>query len=289
MNTLNRNYKVKRILNNSSLIASDLFFEVVIMGKGIAFGLKPNDTLKRGVEYDKMYKLLTQTNEFNRIINGFDDHIVDMVMDTVAAIGSHGYRELQTQHFITLSDHLAAAYTRILRGEPIVSFFSLEIKALYPQSYDRAVELAKTIESKHDLKIPEAELTYIALHIENLTSKHASTQLDALNVLIGDINELLDLTYHVKFDRNTVHYSRFLTHIRFIIEGALANKRTLSSGVNEALISAYPTHVEIAGKIIEMINKEMNIQLDNNELSYLVIHLVNILGDPIEYDENPSQ
>ncbi|QIK68941.1 PRD domain-containing protein [Erysipelothrix sp. HDW6C] len=278
MNT-SKNFTIKRILNNSSLVGSDSISEIVIMGKGIGFGYKAGDVLPQGTPYDKAYKLSNQTNEFNRIINGFDDEIVAMVMDTIQLISEYGVNKFTTPDLITLADHLAATYTRIIKDEAINSFFSHEIRALYPDAYEKSKTLCSSISEKYSIIIPDAEVSYIALHIQNISDKLTRENLDKLNGIVWEIEQLITKKYELELNKDTVHYSRFLTHIRFIIESALSNKKALNEQVNTLLISSYKKQAEIAEDIIGIIEKEMNIHMEKEELAYIVIHLVNIIGE----------
>ena len=41
-----KDYQIRHILNNSSIIVDGYFTEKILMGKGIGFGHKPDDTLQ---------------------------------------------------------------------------------------------------------------------------------------------------------------------------------------------------------------------------------------------------
>ena len=277
MNQLKKNYKVKKVLNNSSLVVNDFLYEIIILGRGVAFGKKEGDTLLKDTPYDKMYKLSTQTSEFNRIINGFDSEIVEMVMETIHLITEHDQNSFTTNNLISLADHLAAAYTRIQKGEAIQTFFTHEIKALYPVSYEKAKILCDTITEKYGLEIPLAEVTYIALHIQNLNFSKSAVDVNILNGIIFDIENLMTHEFKVNIDKDSTHYARFITHIRFIIESAMSNKKALNADVNRLIIESYKDEVIMAKAIIKIIETDLKLELAKEELSYIVIHLVNII------------
>lgn len=277
MNHLEKTYKVKKVLNNSSLIVNDFLYEIVILGRGIGFGKKEGDQLPKYTPYDKMYKLSTQTTEFNRIINGFDSDIVEMVMETIHLITEHDQNTFTTNNLISLADHLAAAYTRIQKGEAILTFFTHEIKALYPVSYEKAKILCDTITIKYGLEIPLAEVTYIALHIQNLDFSKSTVDVNVLNGIIFDIENLMSHQFKVNLDKDSTHYARFITHIRFIIESAMSNKKALNDEVNRLIIESYKDEVIMAEEIIKIIESDLGVELAREELSYIVIHLVNII------------
>lgn len=276
MKVTTKNYKIKKILNNSSLIVSDAFHEIVFIGKGIAFGLTTKEVLKKGTQYDQKYQSSNRLNQFSTLISGYSDLIIQMVMDTIQMIVANDNSEFRNRDLISISDHLAATYARIQKGEPIKSFFSFETKVLYPDVYEKAMRIAKVLELKYDIDIPEAEVSYIALHMQNLKSDKARENVEILTMIISDIYDLLTIEYKINLEQNSNNYLRFLTHLRFLVEGALNNKILLTTEVSDVLTKSYPLHTEIARKIIVILTEHLNIALSEKEMYYIIIHLVNI-------------
>lgn len=276
MPLLKKDLEIKKVLNNSSLIATDLFNEYVLMGRGIAFGKKESQTLSKGTEFDKMYKLSMRSTEFNRIVNGYDSDIVDRVMGTIHLITAHDNDTFTGTKLVSLADHLAGTFLRIERDEPIKSFFTHEIKALYPVSYDKSLEICNTVEELYKVEIPDTEVSYIALHIENLNVKNG-LKVDLLNSIIFEVEDLIVRQNGYTIDKDSIHYSRFITHIKFIIESYMSNKKPLGEDVSGILKQTFVNQAAIADGIVSIIEHELNISLDSQESTYLLIHLINII------------
>ena len=277
--TTKKNFKVKKILNNSSIIVSDMYKEFVIISKGIGFGLAQNKTLPKGTPYERVYKFSPGVNQFSRLTNGYDDTIIEIVMDTIQLIVEYDINKMQGSDLLSISDHLAAAYTRIVNGEAIKSFFSYEIRALYPESFQKSDRICKKIEAKYDIEIPLAEISYIALHIQNLHSDESKQAIDNLNIIILDIYALLCDRYGFSIAHDDLNYLRFITHLRFLVEGAMRKKRHLTQNVNDALFDSYPQFVKITDEIIEIIESVLKIELSKQENTYILLHLVNLLDE----------
>lgn len=276
MKQTEKSYKIKKILNNSSLIVNDFFHEIVFIGKGIAFGLAPRDILPKGTAYEQRYQSSNRFNQFSTLMSGYSDLTIQLVMDTIQLIVSFDVAEFKNNDLLSISDHLAATYTRIQNGEAIHSFFSFEIKALYPDSYEKAEIIAQKISLKYNIVIPEAELSYIALHIQNLNSETARRNVELLTIIVSDIYDLLSVKYHVNLEANSTNYLRFLTHIRFLVEGALNQKSPLNDDVNQVLLKTYPKHAQVSHEIVQIIENHLNIALSEKETFYILIHLVNV-------------
>ncbi|MDH6365924.1 MULTISPECIES: PRD domain-containing protein [Breznakia] len=275
MQQTTKNYKVKKVLNNSSLIVHDRFREYVIIQKGIGFGIKADMQIKKGTPYERMYSSPLGSNQFSNVVNGFNDEIISIVMDTVQLIVAYEENGVNHTTFVTLANHLAATYTRILNGEAIKQFFSYEIKALYPESYDKAQKISQAIYRKHELMIPDAEVSYIALHIQNIQSGEKS--IDLLNAIISEVYDLLTITYKFDIKNDDLNYLRFITHLRFLVEGTEQEKRQLNEHVNDALVKSYPEYTGICDDILQIIEDLTGVKLAKQERVYILIHLVNML------------
>ncbi len=274
-----KNYKIKRILNNSSIIVDGLITEQILMGKGIGFGFKPGDTLPFGTEYEKSYQLLANTSNFHRIINGYDEKTVEMVMDTIREIARHNQGEFTTQHLVTIADHLAAMFERIKVGEAIYSFFSVETKTIYPDSFKRALEIADIIDKEHKVELPEAEIAYIALYLENLNNGKNKKEVEQMSAILTEINELFERDVEHNIDKESLAYSRFLTHIHILVKAEKFKKANLSPAINNAILQTYAKYRTISEEIIKIIESEINRDLGDHELVYIVIHLVNLFEE----------
>lgn len=271
-----KDYKILRVLNNSSIIIESYMTEKILMGKGIGFGFKPGDVLPKGTSYDKSYKLLSKAHEFQRIINGYDDKIVYMVMDTIQQIMVHNSSEFTTNDLVTLADHLAAMFLRISKGEAVISFFAQETKTLYPQSFKKAQQITDIIFERYEVYIPEAEIAYIALYIQNLLSTKSKQEVEMMNSIIVRLNELLEEYESLRIDKDSVAYSRFLIHIHMLLGSSQFNKAPLNSAINNAILNSYPKYTEISKKILAMLEDESKLKLSEAEISYIVIHLINL-------------
>ncbi len=273
-----KKYKILHILNNSSIIVDGLFTEKILMGKGIGFGRRPGDSLPMGSEYEKSYQLLAKTNDFFRIVNGYDENIVVMVMDTIQQMMNRNSTDFTTEDLVIIADHLAAMFVRVLKGEAILSFFSKETETLYPESFCKAEEIAEIIENEHNVVIPEAEIAYIALYLENMRGNKTKIEVEQLSSILVQLDELFSQEKYDNFDKDSLAYSRFLIHIRLLVQSEHFRKSSLSPVISNAVLTTYTEYKQLSEKIIEIIENEVDHKLNKAELVYLIIHLVNLFS-----------
>lgn len=271
-----KSYVIRRILNNSSIVVDGFLTERILVGKGIGFNRKVSDTLPIGTYYEKTYQLLDKASDFRRIINGYDESIVEMVMDTVHQIMKSNSGEFTMNDLVTIADHLAAMFVRVLNGEAILSFFSQETKTLYPDSFQKAEAIAAIIQKDYQVQIPKAEIAYIALYIENLNGAKSKKEVEQLSAILMNMNELFESESNFEIDKNSMVYSRFLIHIHLLVNSSGFRKTTLNPAINTAILTTYPQYKVLAEKIIIIIEDEIEKTLSESELIYLIIHLVNL-------------
>lgn len=271
-----KDYTIKHILNNNSVIVDGYLNETILIGKGLGFGRKANEILESGVEYEKQYQLLNKASEFSRIVNGYDERIVEMVMDTIQQIMSQNSDEFTMNDFVTIADHLAAMFERVLKGEAILSFFSHETRTLYPASFAKANDIARLIDEDHGVSLPEAEIAYIALYLENLISSKSKKEVEKMSVIIESIRDILEEQNALIIDKELLAYSRFLIHINMIVKSSTFTKSSLSPTISKAILSTYTEYAKIGKQIIGAIEEEVDHKLSESELVYIIIHLVNL-------------
>lgn len=71
-----KDYRVKKVLNNSSIIVTDRFFEIVFIAKEIAFGKKTEDILPKGFEYEQKYQYSNRFNQFSILLDSYSERII---------------------------------------------------------------------------------------------------------------------------------------------------------------------------------------------------------------------
>jgi mannitol operon transcriptional antiterminator len=108
---------------------------------------------------------LQHINE-NEDIFDIEPDIRYMIYDMIQQYDSTlAYQLKQDTDFIRgLVAHIRPTIIRLQHGIEIQNPFQKEIKSLYPKVYAKAQRVAKVIEDKFNLKVPEQELGLIAIH-----------------------------------------------------------------------------------------------------------------------------
>lgn len=100
---------------------------------------------------------------------------------------------------------------------------------------------------------------------------------DALKIttLIGDILKIVTDTFDIQLDEESLHYSRLITHLKFLSQRIFMGEMLKDSDdvFAEMIAMKYPEEFKCALKIRDYIEKQYNQRISNEELVYLAVHI----------------
>lgn len=260
--------KIDKILNNSAILGSVDNRQLVIIGKGIAFGKKINDYIELDDRIEKTFESSDTSDESNKIKK--------LVAETISSISELKNMDIDSKKLISFTDHILAMYSRILTDNCIANPFVLETKVLYGESYKFSLLLGEIIFKKTGVEIPESELSYLALHFQNMFEQKKSSDLMQLNKIIVLVKDFLEEKYGFSPKEEDVNYARFLTHLRFLIHRIENNEK-----IDNSLVIGYKSKDKeqaIAKGIVKIIEEEMNQKISQLEIGLLEIHIARFIS-----------
>lgn len=135
----------------------------------------------------------------------------------------------------------------------------------------------KKISDKYHIKLSEDEAGFIALHLVNaqgIQSQQDNTYL--FTTTIQDILNIVRYYYKITFDEDSVHFFRFVTHLRFFLTRVLDGEKTEVGEVSEELFQViqkkYKDTFGCVEKIADFLAEAFNYQMSTDEKMYLTIH-----------------
>ena len=116
----------------------------------------------------------------------------------------------------------------------------------------------------------------IAFHIVN-AQKEEKVQYDAMRAakLIGRVITLVTYFMNCQPDKESIHYSRFLSHMQYFAERFFTDRMLDSSDdfLYAQMEKGYPKALACAKKVRTHIIKEYNKGISNEEVAYLAVHI----------------
>jgi len=264
---------VKKSLNSSIVLVEQNGQDVILFGKGIGYGKKPGEKIK---SEDVSQVFMPVDNLFTKQLIDSIDSIDEVYFEITQQIVEFAQRCLgQTLNqtiYLALSDHLHFAVERHNNGIVISNRVFWEIKNFYPQEFSIGLFALERIEQKLGYLLPEQEAANIAFHLINAQRAGEAPDSNGIKCaqLIGKIVKIVRNTVGNHMPQDGVHYSRFITHVKFFAERLFSDAMLKDDDpLFEHLREQYPQAMNGAFKIKEYIELSYSKSVSNEELTYL--------------------
>ncbi|WP_349421281.1 PRD domain-containing protein [Staphylococcus felis] len=272
-------YTIKKVLNNNVLICQHQNDEVVVIGKGLGFKMKPSMTIDNPETIEKVFTLQNKSDQdhYKMLIKQIDEHVLRVVIDSVQMILSYFDLNNKESFIVALTDHLIFAFKRLQNNQLITNPFLSETKYSYPEAYKIAKRVVARINLELDVDFPEDEVGFIALHI--------ASQIDDVNIqdtqkvaqLIKNIVTLIEHDLNVNVSTSSIQYQRFVRHIHFLLQRLRKDEHsTIDLNFENLLKAQYPLYYNVAVKTSQMVQSQINSQLYSAEIAYLTLHIYHL-------------
>ena len=158
--------RVEKVLNNNLVISVlEQNREIILMGRGIGFGLKPGMEIDEGKIEKKFYGFSDSRNEtlLMELLERVPMEYLAVGMQIVEYIREHFHKELNEKLVLGLSDHISFAIERQKQGLSLANTLLLEIKKFYTDEYRLGQAALDIIEEQLGVRLPEDEAGFIAI------------------------------------------------------------------------------------------------------------------------------
>lgn len=272
---LNSDSEVIKSFNNNILLVKEDEREKILFQKGIGFGKKPGEIIKKGTVVEKIFIIENEDNQrnFNEIVNRVDSDLIVIVEEVIAEIVDELGEELSENIHIGLVDHLYYAIKRLKNKEEIQNPFLVEIQTLYPREFQLSQKIADRIRKELQIDIPEGEKGFITLHIHSARNNGQLSTTIKSSYLSNAIVQHVEKRLKVKINKKSLDYARFLTHIRFTIERIMTNS-LIRNDLIDVIKKRYRISYKIATEVGKIICKVLEIDnISEDEIAYLAMHI----------------
>ncbi|UDI78337.1 transcription antiterminator [Staphylococcus taiwanensis] len=269
-------YYISKTLNNNVIICTYNNQEVILIGKGIGFNKKAGMTLDDDASIEKVYKLehKQQQEYYKSLVEIADEDVLQAVIEAVNYITSTICTIDDKNLVVALTDHIIFAYKRLKQNQVISNPFAIETQHLYSEAYTIASQVIDRLNQRLDVEFPPDEIGFIALHIASNTDDLTIHEMSLINKLIGKSILIIENDLDHKVDNQTVQYQRFIRHIQFLIRRLNKQEYVYAQDVFIDMVKThYPNSYNTAFKISRMMQKHLNVPVDDSEIVYLALHI----------------
>lgn len=273
---------IEKILNNNAVISlGEEQTEIIVMGRGVAFGKRPGDLIDQS-RIEKVFTLKNNdlTNKLKQLIAEIPIEYITVSEEIINYAKLQLGKNLNDNIYISLTDHIHYAVERFKKGMTIKNGLLWEIKNLYKEEFQIGLEALKKIEQAFGVRLPEDEAAFIALHIVNAELNEDIGNIMAMTEIVQEVLKIVQYHYRVDFDQESLNYYRFITHLKFFAQ-RLVNKEFYHDAEQDDLFqivkTRYAEAYDCALKIKEFIYKKYQYIITKEEMMYLTIHIERVV------------
>lgn len=271
------NIIIEKVINNNIISAYEKSgAEVIVMGRGIGFKKKQGEVVPAD-QISKIFRIKsrTLTEQFKELLANMPLERVRISDEIISHAKDHLKLKLNQSIYVTLTDHINFAIERVSQGIEPQNALLWEIKRFYPQEFQLGIYALELIQDRLGILLPEDEAGFIALHFVN--AEYGTDIRDAVK-FPDQMQAIVDIVEHdlgILLDESSLHYERFVTHIKFLIQ-RIYRKELLSSEDRELSLMMqrkYPREYECSVKVAEYIMQATGSRLSEEEIMYLSVHI----------------
>lgn len=274
---------IKKVLNSSVVLAADgENREFIVLEKGIGYGRKTGECVK--IKDDsRIFVQLSQKdqNQLIELLSAIPVSYLEMTQKIVTYAEQYLDTSLNEHIYLTLTDHLHFAVERFRKKMVITNWVFWELKTFYPKEYQIGLYALDVVCREMQITLPVEEAANIAFHIVN-AQKEDEVQYDAMRAakLIGMVVKLVTYSLNCQPDKESLHYSRFLSHMQYFAERFFTDKMLESEDdfLYQQMNEGYPKAVSCAEKIRTYIQRDYNKTISNEEVAYLAVHIQRLIS-----------
>lgn len=268
---------LKKINNTVALASTDAGEEVVVFGKGVGFHEMPYELEDESV----IQRVFRDVDE--KSIDGFEgisDEVLLVASDIVTLADQALDCKLAGNLVISLADHLQYAVERAGDGVSIENPLSHEVAFVYPRETELGHRGVEIVLDRLGVKLPESEVTSIALHLVNaeVDGMGSVQDMDLVmksTVILERATQVIEGQLGQQLDRTSYAYVRFVAHLRFLIRRLMRGgcKETENSGLFRQAARDFPDAYRCAAGINEYLKRDYNWSCSDEEMLYLMMHV----------------
>lgn len=268
---------IEKVINNNIISAYEKSgAEVIVMGRGIGFKKKQGEVVPAD-QISKIFRIKsrTLTEQFKELLANMPLERVRISDEIISHAKDHLKLKLNQSIYVTLTDHINFAIERVSQGIEPQNALLWEIKRFYPQEFQLGIYALELIQDRLGILLPEDEAGFIALHFVN--AEYGTDIRDAVK-FPDQMQAIVDIVEHdlgILLDESSLHYERFVTHIKFLIQ-RIYRKELLSSEDRELSLMMqwkYPREYQCSVKVAEYIMQATGSRLSEEEIMYLSVHI----------------
>lgn len=282
-----------QVFNNNVVLAERGADRAVLLGRGIGFGRAAGAAVQESAVQEHFRAGGLQPPEhLARLIAELNPEIIALARELAENAQFMCDVEIPDSTVIAMADHIRFSIDRAAQGIRMPNPLRWEVSQFYPREYSFGLKALGHIKKAAGVSLPEEEAISLALHIVNAqfaqnSAQNTMTRTAQLTSLLSQVFDVIEtaLPNH-EIDRDSTAAARFVTHLRYLLQRMIGRGRDPHQ-VEDAMLSLstkvadeYPVAYNIAGKVIMMLQMELDTNCSDDEVVYLSLHIARLMRTP---------
>ncbi len=274
--------RVVKILNNNYILAADgNGKECIVMGKGLRFLYQMGSEIRdESIQKVFISKDEKECSRWQQILEDVPQDYAEAIHSAILLADSAMPGKLNGQVFITLFDHLVFALERAEKQVVLQNRLLWEVRQFYPKEFAMGRAMITQINQQLCICLPEEEAGNIAFHLVNAQTESPNMEqtLAAIRML-KDIFKIVQFSFAKEIKTDSLHYTRFVTHMQFFLQRVLEHKMLSGTdlGIFSQVVEGSPASYACACKISDYVRKSLRVEIPQEEVLYLTMHISRII------------
>lgn len=263
---------ISKILNNNVVISEENQEEVILMGRGLAFGRKVGQEIPDEL-IEKKYVL---SENRRQLLMELPVEVMEMSDKIISFAREKLQKKLKDTAFLAMADHIHGVLLRLEDDIYLKNFLMWDIKRFFPIEFEVGQYAKQLLSAYVNKELPDDEAAFIALTLVNAELENGDGTARDLTMMMEEIMTIVKYSLEISLDEEDIYLERFMTHLKFFCERVLTNSGNRDLEDNEMfdlLKCKYPLVYETTRKIAEFLKQTRNYQTSEDEQLYLTIHL----------------
>lgn len=263
---------IRNINNNVAVCLDDNNHEVVAFGKGIGFQKAPYEVPL--AQIDRTYYNLEP--HYMALLGELPEDIMDVTFEIVQKGSVYLGVEFNRAFWFSLCDHIHFAIENLKKGIVLSNPMLNEIQHLYEKEMLLGKWAIKHIEKRLSVRLPQSEAGNIGLHFINAERQiQQKPEKDDMEHFVEDITDIIESEMNIIIDRNDFSYSRFVTHLKFLLKRSsrISESKSETEKMYDSVCEELPELENLLEKIKEYITAALHNKPGKEELLYLMLHI----------------
>ncbi|MCR5763792.1 MAG: PRD domain-containing protein [Treponema sp.] len=269
--------KIVKVLNNNAVVCmDDDGREKIATGRGLAFGKKAGQEL----DSSKVSKLFVLNNQEtnSRLLKFVEEIPVErfLLAERIIEITKQSCKkELDDSLYITLTDHLNAAFERYENHINVTNPLTGAIQSFYPEEFQLGTKAVQIIKQETGVEFSIDEAAFITMHFVTSELGRNTPEFNTVLTFVNDISCIAAEYLQNEVDESSSSWQRFLTHLSFFAHRIMTGKERPDKNVllYDPVSRAFPDACKCVDQICDYILQKYAYTVEADEKTYLMIHV----------------